>query len=53
VAALVQIHLKRSGEPIDVAVVYGAGQMSAVARYLLARHGYRPREAEWLTVFDL
>jgi hypothetical protein len=53
VAALEQIHQRHCGEPIDVAVVYGAGHMPAVARYLLARYGYRPREAEWLTVFDL
>jgi hypothetical protein len=39
-------------EPMTVAVVYGAGHMPAVAHHLAAAHGYRPREAEWLTVFD-
>jgi pheromone shutdown protein TraB len=53
VAAVARIHQERSGEPIEVAVVYGAGHMPAVARYLLAGYGYRPREAAWLTVFDL
>jgi hypothetical protein len=38
---------------MDVAVVYGAKHMPAVARYLLAAYGYRPRDAEWLTVFNL
>jgi hypothetical protein len=33
-------------------VVYGAGHVPAVVRALLARYGYRPRSAEWLTVFD-
>jgi hypothetical protein len=50
--ALVSIHEARSTEPIAVAVVYGAGHMPAVVRALLARYGYRPRAADWLTVFD-
>jgi hypothetical protein len=33
-----------------VPVVYGAGHMPAVVRYL-ARYGYRASSAEWLTVF--
>ncbi len=52
VAALDDIHRDRSGELIEVAVVYGAGHMPAVAHHLLARYGYRPQSAEWLTVFD-
>jgi hypothetical protein len=35
-----------------IAVVYGAGHMPALTRYLVAKYGFRPREAEWLTVFD-
>jgi hypothetical protein len=31
--------------------VYGAAHMPAVTRELLRRYGYRPRTAEWLTVF--
>jgi hypothetical protein len=37
---------------IDVPVVYGAGHMPALTHELLRRYGYRPRTAEWLTVFD-
>jgi hypothetical protein len=44
---------QRCQEPIEVAVVYGAEHMASVIRYLLGRYGYRPREAQWLTVFDL
>ena len=50
VEALDAIHQQRSQEPISVAVVYGAGHMPAVVRYL-ARYGYRASSAEWLTVF--
>ena len=49
--ALDAIHQQRSKEPISVAVVYGAGHMPAVVRYL-ARYGYRASSAEWLTVFE-
>jgi hypothetical protein len=41
-----------AGERMDVAVVWGAEHMRAVTRELHRRHGYRPRSAEWLTVFD-
>jgi hypothetical protein len=51
-AALDAIHAERSAEPIAVAVLYGARHMPAVAHQLLARYGYRPRAAEWLTVFE-
>ncbi|MBC9714714.1 hypothetical protein H9Y04_19330 [Streptomyces sp. TRM66268-LWL] len=47
--ALGKIHSERSAEPIRVAVVYGAGHVPAITKGL-HRHGYRPREAEWLTV---
>jgi hypothetical protein len=50
VRALDTVHQQRSQEPISVAVVYGAGHMPAVVRYL-ARYGYRASSAEWLTVF--
>jgi hypothetical protein len=49
---LTAIHEQRHAEDIDVAVVYGAEHMPALARELLRRHGYRPRTSEWLTVFD-
>jgi hypothetical protein len=50
--ALASVHEARCGEPVTVAVVYGAEHVPAVAHTLLARYGYRPRAAEWLTVFD-
>ncbi|MFJ8108222.1 hypothetical protein [Streptomyces sp. NPDC096132] len=49
--ALGEIHAERGHEPIRVAVVYGAGHVPAIASGLWDRHGYRPRDAEWLTVF--
>ncbi|MFF3617047.1 hypothetical protein [Streptomyces sp. NPDC002580] len=49
-AALGEIHAERGDEPIRVAVVYGAGHVPAIVSGLMDRHGYRPREAEWLTV---
>ena len=51
-SALDALHRQHMTEPMTVAVVYGAGHMPAVAHHLAAAHGYRPREAEWLTVFD-
>jgi hypothetical protein len=42
----------RKHEDIDIAVVYGAAHMRAVTRELFRRHGYRPRTADWITVFD-
>lgn len=47
-----RIHEERHDEPITVAVVYGAGHMPAVIR-ALARLGYRPRSATWLTAIEL
>ncbi len=51
VRTLVSILSARADEPIVVAVVWGAGHMAAVIREL-ARYEYRPRRAEWLTVFE-
>ncbi|MEU6323446.1 hypothetical protein [Streptomyces sp. NPDC047009] len=48
--ALGEIHAERSDESIRVAVVYGAGHVPAIVSGLRDRYGYRPREAEWLTV---
>jgi hypothetical protein len=52
VDCLESIHRTRQHEDIDVAVVYGAGHMRSVTRELFGRHGYRPRSADWMTVFD-
>lgn len=52
VDSLAAIHQARQAEGVDVAVVYGAGHMPAVTSELFRRYGYRPRTAEWLTVFD-
>jgi hypothetical protein len=52
VDCLASVHQARQAETIDVAVVYRAGHMPAVTHELLRRFGYRPRTAEWLTVFD-
>ncbi|MGQ4515401.1 hypothetical protein [Streptomyces sp. DW26H14] len=51
--ALGEIHAERGDEPIRVAVVYGAGHVPAIVSGLAHRYGYRPREAEWLTVLVL
>jgi hypothetical protein len=51
-SALDDLHGQQMTEPMTVAVVYGAGHMPAVAHHLAAAYGYRPRVAEWLTVFD-
>lgn len=51
-AALDEILARPGGETARIAVVYGAGHMAALTRYLYARYGYRARHAEWLTVLD-
>jgi hypothetical protein len=51
--ALGAICAERGQDPITVAVVYGAEHVPAVVAGLLDRYGYRPREAEWLTVLTL
>jgi hypothetical protein len=48
--ALGEIHTERGEEPLRVAIVYGAGHVPAIVSGLWNRYGYRPREAEWLTV---
>jgi hypothetical protein len=52
-ASLDSVYQARHAEEIDVAVVYGAGHMRAVVRHLFQRYGYRPRTAEWLTIYEL
>jgi pheromone shutdown protein TraB len=52
VDCLASIHQARQNENINVAVVYGAGHMPAITHELLRRYSYRPRTAEWMTVFD-
>jgi hypothetical protein len=51
VSTLVGLARSRAHEPIAVGVLYGADHVIAVVRALDAE-GYRPRHAEWLTVFD-
>lgn len=48
--ALGEIVRTRSDEPIVVAVVYGARHMPGIVEYLMNAHGYRVREADWITV---
>ncbi len=50
ISALSELHERRSGESITVAVVYGARHMRAVVRELARQYGYRVRSAGWLTV---
>jgi len=50
--ALGRIHAERSGEPLKVAVVYGAAHVPAVVTGLGDRYGYVPRSAEWVTVYS-
>ncbi|MEV0718157.1 hypothetical protein [Asanoa sp. NPDC050611] len=52
-AALCRLHEDRGDEPIEVAVVYGAGHTTPVVLGLMKRYGYRPRSADWLTIVDL
>jgi hypothetical protein len=49
---LATIHDVHRGETYEVAVVYGARHMPAISGELNRRYGYRPRTAEWLSVFD-
>ena len=50
-AALDEV-LARPGKAKDIAVVYGADHMPGLIRYLAGTYGFRPQQAEWLTVFD-
>lgn len=49
-AALYRLHEERGNEPIEVAVVYGAGHVAAIVEGLTTRLGYKARSADWLTV---
>lgn len=49
--ALTKIYRERCEEPGVVAVLYGAGHIPAATAGLMERHGYRPRAAEWLTLY--
>ena len=49
--ALTLLHEQLHLEPIKVGVVYGAAHMPAVSQGLAERHRYRPRTAEWMTVY--
>ncbi|HET9173315.1 MAG TPA: hypothetical protein VFN97_28050 [Actinospica sp.] len=49
--ALTDVHEERRLEPIKVGVVYGAGHIPAVSNGLADRYRYRPRKAEWMTVY--
>ncbi|HEX5542790.1 MAG TPA: hypothetical protein VFX60_14710 [Micromonospora sp.] len=51
-AALCEIHEARHTEPIQVAVVYGAGHVPAVIQGLYERYRYRARSGEWLDIID-
>jgi hypothetical protein len=48
--ALGAIHRERCGEPIKIAVVYGAAHIPAVVDFLSEDYRYRPGNARWLTV---
>lgn len=50
--ALDDVLVRHRDDAVDIAVVYGAGHMPALTRHLVAKYGFRPRRAEWLTVFD-
>jgi hypothetical protein len=51
-AALRRIHEERGGEPIEVAIVYGAAHVPQIVHGLV-RIGYRPRSSEWLVIADV
>jgi hypothetical protein len=51
--ALYRLHEQRSGERIEVAVVYGAAHVPAIVLGLKNRYGYQAHGAEWLTIADL
>jgi hypothetical protein len=50
VQALGAIHRKRCGEPVKVAVVYGAAHIPAVVDFLSEDFRYHPGNAIWLIV---
>lgn len=52
-AALYRLHSERGDEPVEVAVVYGAGHVAAIVEGLTKQLGYKARSADWLTVATL
>jgi hypothetical protein len=50
--ALSRLYEERGNEEIEVAVVYGAAHVPAIVHGMLARHDFRPRSGDWLTVVD-
>lgn len=51
IAALGEIHQERQQESITVGVVYGAAHVPAIVSGMAQLYGYRPREAEWVTLY--
>lgn len=51
--ALEAIHEVHAGDPLTVAIVYGAYHVPAIIHGLRSAHGYSVRDAEWLTVFTV
>jgi hypothetical protein len=51
--ALEAVHEVHAGDPLTVAVVYGAAHAGPITDGLRDRYGYGVRDAEWLTVFTL
>lgn len=49
--ALAEVHEKHCHASIKVGVVYGAAHMPTVSNGLGERYRYRPRDAEWMTVY--
>lgn len=50
-AALTRVHEQHCQDSVKVGVVYGAAHIPAVSNGLGERYRYRPRDAEWMTVF--
>jgi hypothetical protein len=53
VEQLEQLIAGSNGEPLRVAIVFGAGHMRAVLRHLVVRWSYRASHTEWRVVFSL
>jgi hypothetical protein len=51
-AALAELHETRSHERIDIGIVYGAKHVPDLVHRLASTLGYRPRQADWITVVD-
>jgi hypothetical protein len=50
---VLRCHRENQMNPIRAGVLYGAAHIPAVVRLLQDRLGYRTRNAEWVTVFEL